>query len=72
MSFDRLRLYDAGHFHDVDLPDWYHEANRLCESCYDPEPRMRTGLSLKRMFARYSACSPSRKALSVMRFRRLA
>ena len=31
MSFDRLRLYDAGHFHDVDLPDWYHEANRLCE-----------------------------------------
>ncbi len=31
MSFDRLRSYDAGHFHDVDLPVWYHEANRLCE-----------------------------------------
>ena len=32
MSFDRLRVYDAGRFHDVDLPDWYHEANRLIEA----------------------------------------
>jgi len=31
MSFDRLRVYDAGGFLDVDLPDWYREANRLCE-----------------------------------------
>ena len=31
MIFDRLRLYDAGRFHDTELPDWYHEANRLSE-----------------------------------------
>ncbi|MEI4233734.1 hypothetical protein [Roseovarius sp. D22-M7] len=31
MSFERLRVYDAGRFHEVDLPDWYHEANRLIE-----------------------------------------
>jgi hypothetical protein len=24
--FDRMRVYDAGRFHDVDLPDWYREA----------------------------------------------
>jgi hypothetical protein len=36
MMFDRMRVYDAGHFHDVDLPDWYHEANRLSETeCID-------------------------------------
>ena len=32
MMFDRIRVYDAGRFHDVDLPDWYHEANRLSET----------------------------------------
>lgn len=31
MSFDRLRVYDAGRFHDVDLPVWYHEACRISE-----------------------------------------
>jgi len=31
MCFDTLRVYDAGHLYDVALPDWYHEANRLCE-----------------------------------------
>ena len=31
MSYDRLRLYDAGRFYDTPLPDWYHEANRLTE-----------------------------------------
>ena len=32
MSFDRMRLYDAGHFHDMELPDWYDEAVRLSET----------------------------------------
>jgi len=32
MSYDRLRLYDAGRFHDTELPDWYREAVRLCET----------------------------------------
>lgn len=32
MSYDRLRLYDAGRFHDTELPDWYREAERLCEN----------------------------------------
>jgi hypothetical protein len=32
MSFDRMRLYDAGHFHDTELPDWYHAAMHLSES----------------------------------------
>lgn len=32
MSYDRLRLYDAGRFHDTELPDWYREAERLCET----------------------------------------
>lgn len=32
MSYDRLRLYDAGRFYDTPLPDWYHEANRLTET----------------------------------------
>ena len=31
MSFDRLRVYEAGRFHEVDLPDWYHEVERLSE-----------------------------------------
>jgi hypothetical protein len=31
MSFDRLRIYNAGRFHEVDLPDWYHEACRMSE-----------------------------------------
>ncbi len=31
MSLNRLRVYDAGRFHDVDLPDWYHEACRISE-----------------------------------------
>ena len=29
MSFERLRVYEAGRFYDVELPDWYHEADRL-------------------------------------------
>jgi hypothetical protein len=31
MSFDRMRVYEAGRLYDVDLPDWYHEAERLCQ-----------------------------------------
>jgi len=31
MSFDRMRVYEAGRLYDVDLPDWYHEADRLCQ-----------------------------------------
>ena len=27
MSYDRMRVYDAGRFHDTDLPDWYHDAS---------------------------------------------
>ena len=25
MSYDRMHVYDSGRFHDMDLPDWYHE-----------------------------------------------
>lgn len=32
MMFDRMRVYDAGRFHDVDLPDWYHEAQSLSQT----------------------------------------
>ena len=32
MSYDRMRLYDAGRFQDTELPDWYHEAERLSET----------------------------------------
>ena len=32
MSYDRMRLYDAGRFHDAELPNWYHEAERLSEA----------------------------------------
>ena len=32
MSFDRMRLYDAGRFHDTELPDWYDAAMQLSES----------------------------------------
>lgn len=32
MIFDRLRLYDTGRFHDTELPDWYHEAERLSQT----------------------------------------
>ena len=32
MSFDRMRLYDAGRFHDTELPDWYREAERISET----------------------------------------
>lgn len=32
MNFDRMRVYDTGHFHDVELPDWYREAGRLSET----------------------------------------
>lgn len=32
MMFDRMRVYDAGCFHDVDLPDWYREAQRLSQT----------------------------------------
>ncbi|WP_223428755.1 hypothetical protein [Tateyamaria pelophila] len=31
MSYDTLRVYEAGRFHDVDLPDWYYEACRIGE-----------------------------------------
>jgi len=27
--FDRMRVYDAGRFHDTELPDWYHAAVRI-------------------------------------------
>ena len=32
MMFDRMRLYDAGRFHDTELPDWYREAQRLSQA----------------------------------------
>jgi len=32
MMFDRMRVYDAACFHDVDLPDWYREAERLSQT----------------------------------------
>ena len=32
MMFDRMRVYDAGRFHETDLPDWYYEANRLSQT----------------------------------------
>ena len=32
MSYDRIRLYDAGRFHDTELPDWYREAERMSEA----------------------------------------
>ena len=32
MMFDRMRLYDAGRFHDTELPDWYHDAGRLSQT----------------------------------------
>jgi hypothetical protein len=32
MSFDTLRVYEAGRFYDVALPDWYEEADRLSRS----------------------------------------
>lgn len=31
MSYDTLRVYEDGRFRDAPLPDWYREANRLCE-----------------------------------------
>jgi hypothetical protein len=27
-----MRVFDAGRFHDMDLPDWYHEAKRLSQT----------------------------------------
>jgi hypothetical protein len=32
MSYDRIRIYDAGRFHDTELPEWYREAQRLSET----------------------------------------
>lgn len=32
MSYDRMRVYDAGRFHDTELLDWYHEAERLSQT----------------------------------------
>lgn len=32
MSFDTLRVYEAGRFYDLDLPDWYEEACRISET----------------------------------------
>lgn len=32
MSFDRMRLYDAGRLHDTELPDWYDAAVRISET----------------------------------------
>ena len=32
MMFDQMRLYDAGRFHDTELPDWYREAQRLSQA----------------------------------------
>ncbi len=31
MSYDTLRVYEAGRFRDIPLPDWYQEAERLRE-----------------------------------------
>jgi len=31
MSYDTLRVYEAGRLYDVELPDWYHEAERLSD-----------------------------------------
>lgn len=31
MIFDTLRVFADGRFHDTELPDWYHEAERLSE-----------------------------------------
>jgi len=31
MMFEKLRVYDGGDFHEVELPDWYHEAERISE-----------------------------------------
>jgi hypothetical protein len=49
MSFDRLRVYDAGRFHDVDLPDWYREADRLSE---------KEGVNWHHAFTRALGCYP--------------
>ena len=35
MMFDRMRLFDAGCFHDMDLPDLDHEA-----ACLGPTERI--------------------------------
>ena len=32
MMFDRMRVYDAGRFHDAELPDWYREAQSLSQT----------------------------------------
>ena len=32
MMFDRMRVYDAGRFHDTELPDWYREAQSLSQA----------------------------------------
>jgi hypothetical protein len=32
MRFNRMRLCDAGRFHDTELPDWYHAAVRISET----------------------------------------
>jgi hypothetical protein len=32
MIFDTMRVYEAGRFHDMDLPEWYHESERLSEA----------------------------------------
>lgn len=49
MSDDTLRVYEAGRFHDVDLPDWYHEAERLS---------LEKGLSWNHAFTRALGCYP--------------
>jgi len=32
MSFDQMRIYDAGQIYNAELPDWYHEACRISEA----------------------------------------
>ena len=32
MFYDKLRVYEGGQFFDMDLPDWYLEAERLSET----------------------------------------
>ena len=49
MSYDTLRVYEAGRFHDVDLPDWYHEAERLSQQ---------EGVSWHHAFTRALGCYP--------------
>ena len=47
MCLDTLRVYEAGRLYDVDLPVWYHEANRLWQE---------EGISWHHSFTRALGC----------------